>query len=105
MTQEALLGRLADLEANLREQQALIESQSQTITQLQTTHIPPVQQPPRTQTGASSVRALSIPFFSGEGELLPATLKVARRRRSKVSFIMSKRRAFSPASERIDSWP
>lgn len=68
MAQEALLGRLGDLEAKLQEQQELIESQSQTIMQLQTTHTPPVQQPTRTHNGASSVRAPSISFFSGEGE-------------------------------------
>ena len=54
------------LEANIQGQQELIElieSQSQTIMQFQTTHIPPLQQPTRTQNTASSVRSPSIPSF------------------------------------------
>lgn len=64
MTQEALIQRLQKLESRVAEQQGVIETQTQTLSELQGTYVPP-STPSQQHRASSSIKAPSIPFFNG----------------------------------------
>ena len=85
--------RLQELESRVADQQRVIEAQTQTISELQGTYVPP-STPSQQNRASSSIKAPCIPFYNGEGE---------NRTSSKVkSFIynVEKAGAFSGITEK-----